>query len=123
MIPTYNCANYLRETLTSVLAQDPGAEIMQIEVIDDCSTKDDPQAVVEELGKGRVIFYRQPQNVGHTKNFETCLTRSRGKLIDCQRIINSNPHSPSFDQLLNNFKTLTGQKIANHNLIHGPIPK
>ena len=35
MIPTYNCANYLRETLASVLAQDPGAEIMQIEVIDD----------------------------------------------------------------------------------------
>lgn len=91
MIPTYNCANYLRETLTSVLAQDPGPEIMQIEVIDDHSTKDDPQAVVEELGKGRVGFYRQPQNVGHTKNFETCLTRSRGKLIhllhgdDCVR--------------------------------------
>jgi len=91
MIPTYNCANYLRETLTSVLAQDPGPEIMQIEVIDDQSTKDDPQAVVEELGKGRVGFYRQPQNVGHTKNFETCLTRSRGKLIhllhgdDCVR--------------------------------------
>ncbi len=81
MIPTYNCANYLRETLASVLSQDPGSELMQIEVIDDCSTKDDPQAVVDELGKGRVTFYRQPENVGHTKNFETCLMRSRGKLI------------------------------------------
>ncbi|MBD2606886.1 glycosyltransferase [Scytonema hofmannii FACHB-248] len=81
MIPTYNCAKYLRETLKSVLAQDPGFEVMQIEVIDDCSTKDDPQAVVEELGQGRVGFYRQPYNVGHTKNFETCLKRSRGKLI------------------------------------------
>ena len=42
MIPTYNCADYLHETLKSVLAQDPGSEVMQIEVIDDCSTQDDP---------------------------------------------------------------------------------
>lgn len=91
MIPTYNCASYLRETLASVLAQDMGPELMQIEVIDDCSTKDDPEAVVAEVGRGRVSFYRQPQNVGHTKNFETCLKRSRGQLIhllhgdDCVR--------------------------------------
>lgn len=81
MIPTYNCANYLRDTLNSVLSQDPGSEIMQIEVIDDCSTKDDPKAVVEEIGRGRVSFYRQPQNVGLVKNFETCLQRSRGQLV------------------------------------------
>jgi len=81
MIPTYNCANYLRETLASVLAQDPGSDLMQIEVVDDCSTKDDPKAVVEELGRGRVDFYRQPQNVGHAKNFEICLQRSRGHLV------------------------------------------
>ena len=81
MIPTYNCAHYLRETLASVLAQDPGADVMQIEVIDDCSTKDDPRAVVEELGKGRVGFYQQPQNVGYIKNFETCLQRSHGRLV------------------------------------------
>lgn len=81
MIPTYNCAGYLRETLASVLAQDPGPNIMQIEVVDDCSTKDDPQAVVEELGRGRVSFYQQPENVGHIKNFQTCLERSKGKLV------------------------------------------
>jgi glycosyltransferase involved in cell wall biosynthesis len=91
MIPTYNCANYLRETLASVLAQDPGPEFMQIEVVDDHSTHDDPGAVVEELGSGRVGFYQQPENVGHTRNFETCLQRSRGKIIhllhgdDCVR--------------------------------------
>ena len=39
MILTYNCSNYLRETLVSVLAQDPGAYVMQIEVVDDHSTK------------------------------------------------------------------------------------
>jgi glycosyltransferase involved in cell wall biosynthesis len=81
MIPTYNCATYLRETLTSVLAQDPGPDTMQIEVIDDCSTQDDPAGVVEELGHGRIVFYRQPRNVGHTNNFNTCLQRSQGRLI------------------------------------------
>ena len=81
MIPTYNCAKYLRQTLSSVLAQDPGVELMQIAVVDDCSTKDDPEAIVQELGQGRVEFYRQPHNVGHTKNFQSCLERSRGQLV------------------------------------------
>ena len=64
MIPTYNCAGYLRETLASVLAQDPGPEAMQIEVVDDASTRDDPEAVVREFGGSRVGFFRQPENVG-----------------------------------------------------------
>jgi glycosyltransferase involved in cell wall biosynthesis len=81
MIPTYNCAEYLRETLASVLAQDPGLDVMQIAVVDDHSTLDDPAAVVEELGRGRVEFYRQPHNVGIVKNFKTTLELSRGKLI------------------------------------------
>jgi GT2 family glycosyltransferase len=91
MIPTYNCASYLRETLCSVLAQDPGPELMQIEVVDDFSTRDDPAAVVAEIGRGRVAFHRQPENVGHCRNFNTCLQRSRGRLIhllhgdDCVR--------------------------------------
>ncbi len=81
MIPTYNCAAYLRETLAGVLAQAPGPEVMQIEVVDDRSTQDDPEAVVAEVGRGRVAFHRQPRNVGHTANFRTCLERSRGHLV------------------------------------------
>src|SRR5919108_3208423 len=92
MIPTHNCAAYLRETLRSVLAQDLGPDLMQIEVVDDCSVQDDPAAVVAELGRGRVAFYRQGRNVGHCRNFDTCLQRSRGRLIhllhgdDCVRV-------------------------------------
>ena len=81
MIPTYNCARFLGQTLESVLSQDPGPDMMQIEVVDDCSTFDNPAAVVAEAGRGRVVFYRQPQNVGHTRNFETCLKRARGKVV------------------------------------------
>jgi predicted O-linked N-acetylglucosamine transferase (SPINDLY family)/GT2 family glycosyltransferase len=81
MIPTYNCANYLIETLKSVLAQDPGSEQMQIEVVDDCSTKDDPEAIVKEMGQGRVSFFRKPQNGGIAANFNTCIERAKGEWI------------------------------------------
>jgi glycosyltransferase involved in cell wall biosynthesis len=81
MIPTYNCAKYLVKTLESVLEQDPGPAQMQVEVVDDVSTKDDPEAVVREIGKGRVLFFRQPTNVGPTPNFNVCLRRSRGHWV------------------------------------------
>jgi glycosyltransferase involved in cell wall biosynthesis len=80
MIPSYNCAKYIAKTLESVLIQDPGKEKMQIEVVDDCSTEE-IEKIVNETGKGRVSFYRQPYNRGSLRNFETCLNRSRGKYI------------------------------------------
>jgi glycosyltransferase involved in cell wall biosynthesis len=80
MIPTHDCAGYLRETLASVLAQDQGSERMQIEVVDDASS-DRPEDVVEALGRGRVSIFRQPRNVGHVANINTCLERSRGRLV------------------------------------------
>lgn len=91
MIPNYNSANYLRQTLKSVLDQDLGSDVMQIEVVDDHSTLDNPKAVVEELGGNRVGFYQQPQNLGLVGNFETCVQRARGQLVhilhgdDCVR--------------------------------------
>lgn len=81
MIPTFNCADYLGQALESVLAQDLGPDQMQIEVVDDCSTLDDPESVVNRVGKGRVAFYRQPQNVGATNNFNACIERCRGHFV------------------------------------------
>jgi glycosyltransferase involved in cell wall biosynthesis len=81
MIPTYNCARYLEATLRSVLAQDPGPDSMQIEVVDDHSPGDDPLEVVTRLGRGRVEFHRQRENVGVVRNLNTCLQRSRGELV------------------------------------------
>lgn len=80
MIPVYNRAALLGETLKSVLAQDPGPEQMQIEVVDDASTED-IAAVVESLGKGRVGYFRQQRNVRQVANFATCLNRARGEIV------------------------------------------
>ncbi|MEO8176317.1 MAG: glycosyltransferase [Sphingomicrobium sp.] len=80
MIPAFECAAYLGDTLRSVLAQDPGPDAMQIEVVDDASS-DDLAAIVGAVGKGRVGYHRQPRNIGHIANFAACLNRSRGELV------------------------------------------
>ncbi|MDR3715054.1 MAG: glycosyltransferase [Puia sp.] len=81
MIPCYNCTKYLRETIESVLVQDPGPDKMQIEVVDDCSTDADVEALVAEVGRGRVRYFRQPENRGSLRNFETCINRSIGHRV------------------------------------------
>jgi len=81
MIPVYNCARYLPEVLNGVLAQQLGEQQMQIEVVDDASTDADIAEIVRRVGKGRVAYFRQTENVGSLRNFETCINRSQGRLI------------------------------------------
>jgi glycosyltransferase involved in cell wall biosynthesis len=81
MIPVYNCARYIPELLARILSQDPGPDKMQIEICDDASTDADVESIVKKTGQGRVAYFRQSCNVGSLRNFETCLNRSRGKLI------------------------------------------
>ncbi len=81
MIPAYDCATLLRRTLVSVLQQDPGAARMQIEVVDDCSTADDPEGVVRAVGHGRVAFHRNARNLGPTATFTECVRRARGAWV------------------------------------------
>jgi glycosyltransferase involved in cell wall biosynthesis len=81
MIPVYNCSSYLADAIESVLRQDPGSDVMQIEVVDDCSTDADIESLVCAIGKGRVSYFRQSKNVGSLRNFETCINRAVGKYI------------------------------------------
>ena len=81
MVPTFNCADTLERTLRSVLDQDPGPFSMQIEVVDDCSTKDNPASVVRKVAGDRVTFTRHTQNRGHVGNFNSCISRARGHLV------------------------------------------
>lgn len=81
MIPSYNGADRIEAALASVLAQDPGPGAMQIEVVDDGSTEGDTEAVVRRLGGDRVSYHRQPRNVGHSANFNTCIERARGEVV------------------------------------------
>jgi hypothetical protein len=50
-------------------------------VVDDHSTTDDPEAVVQAVGGSRVDFYQQPGHVGPPENFNTCIRRARGHLV------------------------------------------
>ena len=81
-IPTYNCAEYLVQTIKSILNQkDFDIDLLEIEVVDDCSTLDNPEEVVNKYGQGRVGFYRQTKNVGAIGNFNTCIERCKGEWL------------------------------------------
>jgi len=81
MIPAYNCGRYLKQALTSVLSQAPEPAMMQIEVVDDCSTESDSEAIVRQAGEGRVGFHRNSHNQGAIRNFNICVERARGFLV------------------------------------------
>lgn len=82
MIPTYNPrADYLEDTLHSVLQQDPGLEQMQIEVIDDRSTDDLAAQTVGRVGGGRVSFHAEAQNRGLAGTWNRCIERARGHWV------------------------------------------
>jgi len=85
MIPTYNRVKYLEQALKSVLQQIPNSEEMQIEVVNDCSNQsiqDEMEALVKNIGGGRVNFYRHPeQDVGQTAIFNLCIERAQGEWV------------------------------------------
>jgi glycosyltransferase involved in cell wall biosynthesis len=81
MIPTYNRTEYLEQALECVLAQDLGPEQMHIEVIDNCSTESNPEALIKRIGRNRVSYYGQSENIGLVGNLTTCVQRARGHLV------------------------------------------
>jgi glycosyltransferase involved in cell wall biosynthesis len=108
MITTYKRSEYLAKALNSILQQNINFDEVQIEVIDDCSpTKEaeEIEQIIREVGKGRVTFYRQPQNVGIYANWNTCINRARGYWV---HILSDD------DRVMPNFYQAYRQQIERH---------
>ena len=79
MIPTYNPRlDYFEKALGSILEQDPGPERMQIEVVDDCSTKIDVASMVKDIAGKRVTYFRNQENLGLAGCWNACTARAEG---------------------------------------------
>jgi glycosyltransferase involved in cell wall biosynthesis len=81
LIPAYNCAQYISQSIDSVLAQ--GVDNLEIIVADDGSTDDTvklftpPQPYGE--GSGVRYFYKSHSGISATRNF--CLEKAQGKYV------------------------------------------
>src|ERR1019366_5593925 len=82
MIPCYNARpDYLAAALRSVLQQDPGKTVMQIEVIDDCSPDGTPVELVLKIAGDRVTVHREEKNLGLAGSWNRCIERAQGKWV------------------------------------------
>ena len=80
-IPTFNCAEYLRHAVESVLVQ--SYQNLEIVIVDNCST-DHTVTLVEELIKkssGNIRFYKNDRNIGLVGNLNRCLEYAQGTYI------------------------------------------
>lgn len=80
VIPVHNCADYLAEALSGVVAQLADRDDAEIIVVDDAS-RDDPARVVERLGRDRVQYRSNPGHLGAVDTFNRCLDLATGELV------------------------------------------
>lgn len=78
LMPTYNGAEVIRDTLASIVAQD--FSDFELIITDDCS--DD--ATVEAagaLGDARIRIYKNPVNLGYPANIRSCSAYAQGEIL------------------------------------------
>lgn len=82
VIPTYEPGRFLPETLRSVLAQDPGRDVMQIAIVDDGSTKSRARDLIADVAPaGRIEVYEHHENLGLAGNWNRAIALARGEFI------------------------------------------
>ncbi len=77
-IPAYNNAEYIRDTIASVLNQT--YRNIELIVVDDKST-DETASVVESVKDERLKLYRNEKNLGMVGNWNRCLKLATGEFI------------------------------------------
>lgn len=79
LIPTYNYAKYLDETIQSVLNQT--FKDFELIIVDNYSTDNTEDLIKKYLDDKRVSYYKNPKNLGLVGNWNQCLTHARGEYI------------------------------------------
>lgn len=75
-IPVFNGANYIKETINSVLKQDyPNFELV---IIDNCSTDSTPKFIAS-FQDDRIRYIKNTKNIGALKNFSKCIEEAKGE--------------------------------------------
>ena len=80
IVPLYERRHYLKQCVDSILDQDPGPDEMEILVVDDASPND-LREFVEQIGRGRVRYVRNPVNLGERANTNRAIGNSCGRWI------------------------------------------
>jgi GT2 family glycosyltransferase len=78
LVPSYNYAPLLRRCIDSVLAQ-RNVEL-ELVISDDAST-DDSDAIIRSYRDARVVYERQPQNLGMVPNWRRCAELASGEYL------------------------------------------
>lgn len=78
LIPTYNGADVIRNTLRSILSQ--SFDNFEIIIQDDAS-KDNIEEIVKSFNDGRITFYKNEENLGYPKNLEDLRKKATGDII------------------------------------------
>jgi glycosyltransferase involved in cell wall biosynthesis len=78
IMPTYNCAPYIGETIRSVQSQT--YENWEIIIVDDCST-DNTESIVKSINDKRIRYYKNSKNSGAAVSRNFALREAKGRWI------------------------------------------
>lgn len=76
--PTYNCSNYVANTIQSILAQ--SFQNFEIIVVDDCST-DNTVDIIKSFGDERIKLFINEKNMGSAYSRNVALEHASGEYI------------------------------------------
>lgn len=78
VLPTYNGANFLRQSIESCLTQT--FKDFELIIVDDGSTDWTP-SIVKSYGDGRIVYFRQEHNQGHIAALNKGFAQSCGEFL------------------------------------------
>lgn len=75
-IPAYNNAEYIKDTIDSILNQT--YQNIELVIVDD-NSKDNTYELIQEIGDERIKLYHNDKNLGMSGNWNRCLSLCTGK--------------------------------------------